>query len=144
MLFLRSIVRGRLWDELGASRRSSIPLEACLCHLERSFILKGLVGRHFHSISRNGLVLLLSPRPMDELHDLQLKLRLSIWHRSQLPHELATACGILLFAQASTARHSLNGEPPTFLTTLERSHATAAVLSIELGGAHVLNFLSRV
>ena len=81
---------------------------------------------------------------MDELHDLQLKLRLSIWHRSQLPHELATAWGILLFAQTSTARHSLNGEPPTFLTTLERSHATAAVLSIELGVAHVLNFLSRV
>jgi hypothetical protein len=138
--FLRSIVRGRLWEELEASRRPSISLEVSLCRLERSFMLKGQVGRHFHSISRNGLVLLLSSRPVEELDNLQLHLRLSIWHRSHLPREPATPWGILLFAQASAAPYGLNREPPTLLTTLADSHATAAALSIELGGARVLNF----
>jgi ferredoxin len=141
--FLRTIVRGPLWEEFEAFCRSSLPLEVCFCHLERAFVPKGQVGRHFRSISRNGMVLMLSPRPTYELDDQQLHLRLLIWHRSHLPREPATPWGILLFARASKATDGPKSERSIFVVALEDSHDATAALSAELGGARVLNFFPR-
>ena len=89
------------------------------------------------------MVLMLSPRPTYELDDQQLHLRLLIRHRSHLPREPATPWGILPIARASIATDGPKSERSIFVATLEDSHDATAALSVELGGARVLNFFPR-
>lgn len=97
---MRSIVRGPLWDEFEASQRTSLLLNVKLPPLGPAFIPKGKVGRHFKSISRNGLVILMSTfPPRDVPNSTAVHLRVAVWHRSHLQDDPAMAYGLLLHVQ---------------------------------------------
>lgn len=61
---MRSIVRGPLWTEFESSPSTSLFLNVTLGPFGPAFIAKGKVGHHFKSISRNGLIILMSAAPL--------------------------------------------------------------------------------
>jgi hypothetical protein len=137
---MRSIARGPLWIEFESAHRTSLLLDVALCPLGPAFIAKGKVGRHHKSISRNGLIILMSAAPLQELLDATLlRLRLAIWHRSHLPNDPATPYGLLLNVRLPRITQKQVGESG-YRTLIAAAHARDAALSLELGGGRFLNF----
>jgi len=105
----------------------------------RILIAKEGVGRHHRAVSRNGLVLLMSQRPLAELDGAHVRLRLSIWHRAPLRSQPATPWGIVLCFRALHPSAASAGSTILRAET-GRGHASDALLLIDLGGERVLNF----
>jgi hypothetical protein len=138
---LRSIARGPLWEELESSAHTSPLLDVTLPQLGPAFIAKGKIGRHHKSISRNGLILMMSTVPLPNLAGTGARIRLSIWHRSHLPGERAQAYGLLLHVEARQAPSRTSHTNP-HTAEIGASHDADALLSFELGGGRFLNFFA--
>jgi hypothetical protein len=142
--FPLSIAQGPLWVEFRESDETSVTLNAVLCPLGRAFIDKGKIGKHYRSISRNGLVLLMSRHSVEELENAAIRVRFSIWHQSHLRGERATPRGILLCANIPEAASREGDQMGDFMrTVVARESVAEAALSIDLGAQRSLNFLSR-
>jgi len=140
---MRSIARGPLWTEFESSQRTSLSLNVTLPPLGPAFIPKGKVGRHFKSISRNGLILVMSAVPLKELAEsASVQLRLSIWHSSHLPSEPALPYGLLLYAQPLQII-STQPRERLYRAEMTASHSTGAAFSLELGGGRFLNIFEK-
>jgi hypothetical protein len=138
---MRSIARGPLWTEFESSRRTFLPLGVALPPLRPAFIPKGKIGRHFKSVSRNGLILLMTTASTDDLqYSTAVRLRIAIWHRAHLHTESATPYGLLLHAQPlqiiSTKSHQR-----LYRAEVTASHSAGAALSLELGGERFLSIV---
>jgi hypothetical protein len=106
-----------------------------------AFIPKGKVGRHFKSISRNGLVILMSTfPPRDVPNSTAVHLRVAVWHRSHLQNDPAMAYGLLLHAQPLQGI-STHSRERRYRAEVTASHSSDAALSLELGGERFLNIL---
>ena len=140
--FLRAIAHGPIWNHFRKSGKSSVMLDTILCPLGRAFILKGKVGSHWRSISRNGLVLLVSRSPIAELENVRVRVRLAIWHRSHLHAERAKPWGILLCANTLEGSRKSDQMGDFMRTAIAREPVAEAALSIGLGGERTLNFLA--
>ncbi len=136
---LRSVVWGPLWNAFRESGQTSLAVDAILCSFGRAFISKGQIGVHYRAISRNGLVLLVSPDPPSRLDGVRARLRLAVWHRAFLRNEPAEPWGILLHATPQISRHA-EGVSDLLQAAIEREALRAAALSIDLGGERILNF----
>jgi hypothetical protein len=140
---MRSIGRGPLWTEFESSQRTSLLLDVRLPPLGPAFIAKGKIGRHFKSISRNGLILSMSTIPLRELSDsVPIRLRLAVWHRWHAQNEPATPYGLLLHARPLQITSAQSRERLA-RAEVAKSHSTDASLSLELGGERFLVFFSE-
>ena len=133
--YLESLSQGR--RKLNHTRHNSLPFRP-------PFIGKGRIGSHGRSISRNGLVLLMSRSSVAELEleNARVRVRLAIWHRSHLRGERAKPWGILLCANILEASCG-SGQLGDFMRPVVAGGPMAeAALSIDLGGERTLNFLA--
>jgi hypothetical protein len=138
---MRSIARGPLWDEFEPSRRTSLLLDVTFPPLGPAFIAKGKVGHHFKFISRNGLILVMSTLALRDLPDpVTIRLRLAVWHRSDLQNEPAMAYGLLLHARPLHIT-GIESRERLYRSEVNSSHPSDAALSLELGGERFLNIL---
>jgi hypothetical protein len=138
-----SLASGPLWVEFESSAQSSLRFDAAFCPLGSCFIPKGNIGRHFQSISRNGLILLMSTTPAREFGQGALvHLRLSIWHRAHLPGEAAAPYGLLLHAQDLEPVESHASAGPLYRAEIAPAPLSTRVLSVALGAGRFLNFAS--
>ncbi len=110
-------------------------------HWELAFIAKGKVGRYFKSISRNGLILLMSATSTDDLqYATAVRLRFAIWHRSHLRTEAAVPYGLLLHPRPLQTI-SAQSDEGLYRAEITASRFANAALSLELGGERFLNIL---
>ena len=138
---MRSIACGPLWTEFESSRGTSVLLNVTLPALGLAFIAKGKVGRYFKSISRNGLILLMSATSPDHLqYATAVRLRIAIWHCSHLRTEAAVPYGLLLHPRPLQTT-SAQSEEGLYRAEITASHFANAALSLELGGERFLNIL---
>jgi hypothetical protein len=140
--FLRSVVQGPIWNHFRKAGESSITLDTILCPFGHAFIGKGRMGSHGRSISRNGLVLLMSRSSVAELENGRVRVRLAIWHRSHLRGERAKPWGILLCANILEASCGSRQLGDFMRTVVAGGPMAEAALSIDLGGERTLNFLA--
>lgn len=140
MPFLQKIAFGPLCP-LTLDSSEPVLLDVELCSLNGAFIPKGRVGRHYRAISRNGLILLLSPQPLNNYQDSLVQLRMSVWHRASLPGQTPSPWGILLCVRD---RHFPPDEKPTqslLKATLAPARHPSAKIALDLGGERFINFL---
>lgn len=129
-----------MWKEFESAGNSSLPLEVSFCSLGPSFIPKGKIGDYFQAISRNGLVLLVSPELAREISGLSARLRISVWRRIILPGDSPTPYGLILSTRTLKTEAKRAEKRVLMSTSLDASHSAGAALSIELGGQRILNF----
>ena len=139
MSLLQSIAQGPIWKDFEEAHRSSILLDAALPCLAPAFESKGRIGRHFRAVSKNGQVLLLTPREAGEMEDAITRLRLSIWHRPNHSGEKPEPWGISLCALANCTGFA--AQPRLLFAKLDHGQARGAALSIALGDERFVNFL---
>jgi hypothetical protein len=131
-----------VWEDFQALGDSRLCADASFCDLGPSFIAKGKLGDHFQAISRNGLVLLMSPAPVQEIAGRTLRLRISIWRKVILGDETPTPYGVILSTRTLRAEGTSYAETRLlWSTSIDALHLADAALSIELGGQRILNFL---
>ncbi len=119
-----------------AERPWPIVLRALLCDLRPRFLPKGQAGRGYRAVARNGRVLLASDRPLAELPNHTVQLRLQTWHRAVLPGDVPEPCGILLLA----GRQDGPSAGPLHATRLTRHPELPFVLALDVGGRLFLEF----
>jgi hypothetical protein len=125
-----------LWGPLLASPQAlPLTVHARLCDLRTRFLPKGMVGRGYRAIARNGRVLLAMDRPLAELVDQPVQARLQVWHRAILPEDALEPYGILLCVRC--ARLSAL---PLYATRLVAAPEASFALAVDLGGGRVLEF----
>jgi hypothetical protein len=139
--FLREIARGPLWRNFQSSLETSISLDVELCSLNGVFIPKGRVGRHHRAISRNGLIILMSPRLLADYQSTLVQLQLAIWHRTTLKGELPKPWGILLCIRDPRVLPDGARTQSLLKATLDSTSHSAARLSLDLGGERFINFV---
>lgn len=139
---LRAIAHGPIWNHFRKSGKTSVMLDAILCPLGRAFIGKGKIGSHCRSISRNGLVLLMSRSSVAELENVRVRVRLAIWHRSHLRGERAKPWGILMCVNTLEGSRKSDQIGDFLRTAITQKPIAEAALSIDLGGERSLNFLA--
>jgi hypothetical protein len=88
-----ALVWGPLLD---AAVALPITLPTRLGDLRPRFLSKGMVGRGYRAVARNGRVLLAGDRPLAELTDQVVRLRLQTWHKAILPGDRPEPYGLLL------------------------------------------------
>lgn len=138
-----SLLNGRMLERPGAVPAAGLCLRAVLCDWGRAFIAKGMVGRHYRAISRNGRVLLASDRPLVELKDRLLRLRITHWHRQILPGKSPSPWGLVLSAWTLVEQaEDASPRPTVYRAHVSRVPLPQADLSIDLGGLRVLSLTS--
>jgi hypothetical protein len=113
-----------------------ISFDARLCDLRPRFLAKCRVGAGYRAIARNGRVLLASDRPLEDLAGRTAWVRLQIWHRTILPGDPAEAFGILLCVRDDPQERAI----PSYSAKLVASPTPDFVLTVDVGGARVLEF----
>jgi hypothetical protein len=116
----------------------SLPLNvtARLGDLRPRFIPKGRVGRGYRAIARNGRVLLASDRPLADLCERVVGVRLQVWHKAILPGDRPEPYGLLLDLRCGKGALA----PPRFEARLAAASGPGCELALDVGGGLVLEF----
>ena len=127
---------GLLWGPL-VSGTPPFPLllPVRLGDLRGRFLAKGRAGRGYRALARNGRILLAGDRPLGELPDRVVWLRVQTWHRAILPGDRPEPYGILLCVGRSVP------PAPAYDARLVRCPSPTAVLTVDVGGGWVLEFI---
>jgi hypothetical protein len=106
--------------------------------LRPRFLAKGRVGKGYRAIARNGRVLLASDRSLEELAGCVAVVRLQVWRRALLPGDVPKPYGLLLCIRSDANP----GAEAAYLARLVLTPDPAAVLTLDVGGCWVLEFVS--
>jgi hypothetical protein len=123
-----ALASGPLLDALGAL---PISLTVRLGDLRPRFLAKATVGRGVRAVARNGRVLLAGDRPLAELIDQVVRLRLQPWHKAILPGDSSEVYGLLLCVRKVDA-------PTSYVARLASPAAEGFALAIDVGGEMIL------
>jgi hypothetical protein len=113
----------------------SLSFHVHLCDLRLRFIPKCRVGKGYRAVSRNGKVLLVSRRSLDELTGRDVCVRFQTWQRSILPGEPAAPFGILMCVFPAD-----EGAVVSHVARLCAVSEQVAELVLEVGGGQILEF----
>jgi hypothetical protein len=104
--------------------------------VRRRFLSKGRIGRGYRAVGRNGRVLLASDRPLTELVDRQVGLRLQTWHKRILLDWPPEPYGVLLCVRALEQL-----EAKLRYTACLAAHEDGVIdLALDVGGGRSLVF----
>jgi hypothetical protein len=125
-------LRGPLLDAAGG-----LPLSfsALLCDLRPRFLVKGRVGAGFRAVARSGRVLLASDRPLEELVEREVRVRLQTWHKVILPGERRRPWGVLMCVRCGP-----NGSARPYTARLTDHCQEEFALALDVGGGMELEF----
>lgn len=110
------------------------------CDLRPRFLIKPAIQSAYRAVARNGRILLCTDRPLEQLPDRIVRLRLQTWHRIYLPGDAPQPHGLLLHVRAFDGEEE---NAPRFTMLLEKTSEARGELRIDVGGGMLLDFVAR-
>jgi hypothetical protein len=125
------LLHGPLFESAG---RLPIIVSASMCDLRPRFLEKGMAGRGYRAIARNGRVLVASWLPLADLPGRDAQVRVQTWHRVHLPGDVLRPFGLLVCLRPCASARA----KPLYQAELMRSGFGEFVLELAVGGGMIL------